>query len=853
MRTRKFISMLMLPAAFVACTNEDIYNDDFAANVEDQLVKDLMFNVSLDESVASRGVYAGDKDGNIFQNFYLEPEFYTAVEGSHQIGDLKLTSIEGFAGDMLGFSLVNGANAITNMPFYIAGYGSTKGTDEDAKNVIYAFDTDNDLYKLVDSNDENYVVEDFSKDLYEASIAEIKKLEANKPLTAEALDVRKGIVRNNAGVMSGNYIAYYPYNGDFTEPGGVPVVKLDYLPVYETSLATTQADAIKAANFYDKLFAISQTTNTVDGKTKSGNVSLLPRTGAVFFKIYNSGDADNKNKDVKIKRITVTAQEDAADDDFVLEGYVPMNDLSSIVATESSALIGAQFPATKVATGWEKEADDNQEQWVMVPCYPVSGKSVKLEVYDNAGRVAVINKTSVPGLGKSVTYTVDMKDLTFVETVRKVFTDTDFEDEIKTDGTLLLMGDITVKNTVTISTDLIINGAHKLTLKDATISGELTTGTGVDLVLEKGSSTNKLTLDKLTIPTGSEITLGGTAEKNISIATVENKGKLTIATASKAVNGVTTYTQSISFTTLNNAKEAVLSIEGALTATTINNDAQATISVKAPLTATTINNAAAVTTTPKYKAGVIEVTASTSAANVVNKGELTWNSTEDMNLVLTNEGTFKISSACAVVGAIVNEGEISVGNNVKFSDTTVTNNGTVNTEDKAIVTLIGTTSFVNNGTVKDNGTFSGLSRLTNAEGAKVIRKVTALTNLNAALAEDKLTAINIADDIVGEEGYEIETTKTIILNANLTLPVDNGEKSTISNIEFASDATLVGNVTADAIAVNANGTIGATSNVTVNGTITIAEDMKLTGSDNSYTICNDIAGKGSVTGTIYVK
>ena len=74
MRNKKLISMLMLSAGFVACTQDEIVENGFAG-IENQkdLVEDVILNVSLGENVLTRAEYAGDKDGNVFQQFYLEP------------------------------------------------------------------------------------------------------------------------------------------------------------------------------------------------------------------------------------------------------------------------------------------------------------------------------------------------------------------------------------------------------------------------------------------------------------------------------------------------------------------------------------------------------------------------------------------------------------------------------------------------------------------------------------------------------------------------------------------------------------------------------------------------------------
>lgn len=858
--------MLMLPAAFVACTNEDIIDGNFAEKAEKALVEDLTLNISLEESVASRGVYAGseDEDGNksIFQNFYLEPEF-------DEDGKLVLTDNDSFAGDMLGFSLVNGSNAITNMPFYIAGYGSAKATTADAKNVVYAFDNKEPLYAL--NFGDAYTVKDFTKALYTASVAAVAGSDAGEALDAEVMDVRKGIVRNNAGVMSGNYIAYYPYNAAFTEPGGVPVVALDYLKVYNNldkndvaqPVATTQAGAIEAADFYNKLFAISQTTNAVNGKTKSGDVSLLPRTGAVFFKIYNSAaNADGtKNEEVAIKRITVQAQENAAATDFVLTGTVPMDNLSSIVAKTSSSLIGAQFKPVTVALGYDAETKDNA-QWVMVPCYPVSGKSVKLEVYDNKGRVAVINKNSVPGLGKSVTYTVDMKNLNFEETVRKIFTADDFIEEIETEGTLELMGNIEVSQNVTIGKKLTIKGNHKLSLIGATtINADLTTEEGVNLQLDNATINAKLNLSQLTIAYGKTVTLGDVKAKDVTIGTVNNNGTLNVNTYKEEEGDVYVYKTAVVITTLNNKTNALtasvhggsLNINGALAVGTINNAAGATMIANAAFAATTINNAAGIakgSNSRAVNAATITIKNSTSAANVDNKGTFTWNSTADMNLNIVNTGTLTLAGNGKFVGTIDNSKTMNVTGTVQGNAGSITNTaGTITVEGSLI--LMASALEIEAGKVIDNGQISGANNIVVAEGAEFVKLVNSENTLVSALGAvgtaAKYTGVDV--DATAKDGITMTTaitaTKKIYLNGELTF-----KKASKLNagLEVKGASTVTGNSLAiSAVTVNKGASLnfGANSNVTVNGTIT--NNGTFNYASSAVVTCTGIAGNGTWT------
>lgn len=333
--------MMLIPAAFAACTNEDILEGPAVnGTLNGDVVKDVLFGISMSaDASATRGQYAGyakegdEENHKIFTNFYLEPKF--DGEG------LVLSNNSTFAGDMFGFCLSDGSKALTNLPFYIAGYGSKKGDGENDRPLIFPFAAhtvvgDNyksttTLYSLPFATNAYEVrATAMTKDEFDASVGLISNVTSAEDLAANVLDVRKAIVRNNAGVMSGQYIAYYPYNADFYTQGGIPVNSLNEGRALRTSvtLSATQKEAMTEAEFYDNLFAVSASPVTVDGKTKTGDIKLTPRTGAIFFKIFNAAEAgENKNAAVSIKRIVVQAQENAAETDFIHAGSVPMDNL----------------------------------------------------------------------------------------------------------------------------------------------------------------------------------------------------------------------------------------------------------------------------------------------------------------------------------------------------------------------------------------------------------------------------------------------------------------------------------------------------------------------------------------------
>lgn len=870
--------MLLIPAAFVACTNEDVL-DNYAVNeVSKNIVKDVVFNVSLDTEVVSRGAYAGStaESGKFspFNNFYLEPEF----DGS----DLVLTDNVGFHGDQMGFCLVNGSSAITNMPFYVAGYGSKKGTADNAKTTVYPFATHtegtdvwsstNALYSLGLDVDSYNVAAAFDKAAFVAAVSTVAANEKDEDLAVDALDPRKAIVRNNAGVMTGDYIAYYPYNPNFTEPGGVPVKDLKDLYVHTVAVsADTKAEALEeyvATSFKNNLFAISRTTNHVNGATKSGDVSVVPLTSVALFKIINTDETagNYKNKGVQIKRITVTAAENSEKTDFALDGTVALNDLNKIVATESSAIVGVQFPNFTVENGYEETSagvETGYRRYIAMPFYPVSGKKIQIDVYTTDGRVASTVKPTAPELGKAYTWTLDLGKLDFVATTRKIFTADDYIAEKATAGNLKLMRNIEVTADASSSVALNIEGDYKLTLKAGTISKNITfaEGTTVELqgavlggdavlkaekaIFNYASETtiaNHIEVEELTIPANSSVVLN-----DAEVTTVINNGTLRVRDAAE---------KTVEFTTLNNNKIFAVGTGYAATIGTLNNNAGATFALSGEITATVINNAAgipATLSTPAVPAAIINVYGGYADTDILgettfnNAGTIDWGAAAELDMTVNNSGSFTISGVCDFSGAFTNTGNLLVTGKVEGVAGSVTNStdGYIN-----VTNYFGFTTTklnINAGVVEDNGTINGNTNVTVAEGAEFIGNAgddnTLISALSSFNINGKYTGINVTNN-VNWPTTVASTDKKIYQKGNITFAnataLNGGLEVCTNSIVDATNGLTISEV---AIKTGATMNIAANSNVTVSGIIT--NNGAYVQNSSAVVWCNGIAGSGN--------
>lgn len=842
MKTTKIISALLLPALFAACS-DDTFEGNSIQNNEGQLVKDLSIITGINSGTdaSTRSGFAGGEKG-FFDNFYFEPAFDS--------NNLDLTDNSEIKGDQVGLCLPNptgNGNVLTNVPFYIAGYQATPEESKAAK--IFSLERTNDFYNITgqegsaDAFDERGEANDQAK--FEAMVTARK----DAVPVAGKVDITKSVFKTVAGVMTGNYILYSPFNKVFVDPTKpLPAVEL------KTIQTQTKAAIASTANIADhvlgiNLFAYSKAPFKVDGTNNAAKeMSMTPAAYFFQFKIYTSGSEMGKSDD-PIKLITVATADDAKA--FAKTGHVQAGATNSFIADATTAadMIGVDF-GTNIstipsATAETKNADALS---VYLSTYPVktalAGKDIVVKLYTEGGKVATITKAAAGSAiveGGTDYWNIDLNGVKFEEADRLVYNTATLEAELQgAAGTLIMKNDIT---TTVAAID------HAFTIK----------GENYTLTLNNDITLNdKCNFEcKTLIPAGKTLTV----KKDATFATLDNKGTIEFGA------DATTLTA----TTINNEGTITVSGKATLKATTINNKAVKTPAAKltvayttadnqGTLMATTINNAAGVVN--KNDAGKttldgeIEINGAVANTKIVNAGTL---KLEGLSLASTvtveNAGEFNIGKdgqTTRLDATIVNDGSVNIiSNSVADNYGKITNNGEIT--NNGVFTLLGSGQLINNGLISDLGTFSGLSRLTNSADAQVIRAVDGLTNLTPALAEAKITAVRINGD-VNTGTSAITTDKTIYLNANLTLPVAADKVSTIGKIVFeGTSKELTGNVKTNSIDVNNNATIKATSNVVVDGDITIAKSKTLTGEANSYTICNDIKGEGSKAGTIYVK
>jgi len=843
MKTRKLITALLMPAMFVACNNDEFENLNLENNFASDLVEDVAIAVGVEHNATeSRADFAGGTKG-VFDRFYFAPKFVG--------GTLQTTSNSAIMGDQVGLALPSAAadgKVVTNVPFYIAGYQAklADGTSEThtlAKNNAFYESSNAEAIKVAFETSGTTTTE--AK--FNAAVAALGA-DGYEGVAVGKTDIQRAVFKSVSGVMKGNYVLYYPYDDTFVEQGKIPALPLKSIQQqeYTTDTAVPTTDHVVAK---DALFAYSKTPFAVaGGKSQAKDMAMTPAAYFFQFKVFTSASSYFGSP---IKLITVSTADDAKA--FGVKGYVTAGTTNTFAADEATAvdMIGVEVdidPADYVLANEATYKTNAATAYLSTYAIPsqLASKNIVVRLYDTNGKVATIVKSAAGSAiveGGTDYWKLDLSGVKFETAERLVYNEETLSEEIAAGaGTLVLKNNITVTDAaLTIPSGFTINGQNYT----------LTMSQNLNLT---GTSTLNTTVK---IANGATLNVGDAAtgiKTASTIATVKNEGSV-IVNKNATLNA----------TTINNGGRVNASAAVDSPATfTVNATNNSTLYTNGKLVATAFNNAASVaynSTTVTVNSGSVTINGSVENTTFDNNGLIDWNTNMSSTVTMTNDGTLNLKGIGSTIAAtITNNGELnvsaldaSVAKTVKAVGATITNNGELNNYSNFM--LSGATVFTNNKKVNDYEVFSGLSRLTNAANAEVVRTVHAYNNLDIALNEEKITGVEIASDITVGEKIEINTSKKFYLKADLVFNMAKNEQQVLGEVAFigGTTPTLTGYLTTGAMTVNVDAFIGANSVVTVNGNINITQGKTLTGGIQSYTMCEDIIGRGTTSGPIYVK
>lgn len=878
MKTKYLLGAALVATAFSACTDDFLAEQDYSnQEFSTTLSEDFVLGVSLGDGVESRANWAGstDEDGNytsVFSNVYFSPAYASDA--------LDLSNTSAIKGDQIGLSLVGSNKALTNIPFFIAGYESNArlAAGSTAPKQIFALKnaSEGDLYYLGEPESDakktnlNYTtlvaqtptaLETAAGYVTDGTIATDN---------TNTFDVTKGLFKCHIPVMSGTYFAYFPFDKTILTQGDIKVPDL-------TAFAT-QAAANDKEYARSKMFAYSSAMQNFDHTKVSGQFSL-DKNAAVIFQVKLQNYAETTPTDQpNVKLVTISAEGD--DDAFVLGGAIGFDGTTAkfVEGAKTSGLMGVCLVNE---TGVQITADDeeNTPAVAYIPAYVKSDASgaIVVRAYTTTGKVyerkLSANISSYkPGSNKAPIIKMNLAAIEATDAENLVYNSASFASALNAESEgvidIKLMGDVVIDSEVFTSSNKKYNvsgGSIKFTNTPAVAPETTPTDVAMDELPAEITFECPVTIENAswTIASGKKVVFNG-GVTNKSAMSVTTKGTVSATTfnnlaGSLIVSGVTGEGNAASFTAteLNNTAAVTVGNYSAFNVTTINNK-----KVDSAIGTITVNNALAGTA----------YTINNNAGTTLN-----WGVEMPSALTLINAGTLNINGTVALNGANVsNAGTIALNTtsasatwNVKTG--TLTNSGNINvitnSTNVATLNILSNATVTNSKNITDNGTMSGMTFITNSGAdAKIIKVVTtgdgfvAANNKNgyttikvdASLSDLNVSTVNkdlilnnaIQFEAVDADGNAVQTVaKNITVNTNATLTT-NIEGLKCSNIVIAplnttADVTL--NVAANSV-VKVTGTI--TTNKYTAGTPAITKKGNLSIAAGASVFATDIVTNG---------
>lgn len=537
MKTSKLLTMLALPLAFAACTN-----DEFIANVETpatgevlSIGEDFALMVARDADEANtRADYhiVTEEDGSKMMRFFWMPKVKAA--GS------SLNDIESF--DKIGLGWLNVKSAqdgkiYTNYEFSHVAWPVHDKTSK------FQCDKWTDAYGIV------------------AGVAETDAAVASGAITdpedyaltngtGEA-DLHRGLfMTENKSIMGGDYIVYYPYDETIIENGYVKATSKREFSGFTAAANDEYENYLKG--LADETFYISSEPVELKGGVTANEFRMQAVSGIIRVKLNLDEVSSTPSKFDNITKIALYSE-----DGFITEVQLDASKIGS--ATGEGLYVGGTEKRVNTlvaeytdAAGTGKPAITGDVLNFCIPALPTTAKNVKVIIYRNDGTgfdgsvVIATNQNLTVKPGQITNLTLTLNDYAApVDGQIAVVDEASLQSAITeaTEGTTIyLLDDIKLENSLT------LDGSKTLTLMGGDIIVPAsTTGTATSLTLGKadnGSNDakkvtvwNKIIVEErgcCNLKAGLLNVLNNVTLKGI----VENKGQVVLGDGSNVVKGI---------------------------------------------------------------------------------------------------------------------------------------------------------------------------------------------------------------------------------------------------------------------------------------------------------------------------
>lgn len=534
MKTSKLLTMLALPLAFVACTNDEFVADNGSQATGEVLSigKDFALTVARggDDADTRAGYHiVTDEDGAKWLRFFWEPKVNA---GGSALTDIASTDKIGLG--WLNVPAAQDGRIYTNYEF------AHKAWPAHDKTSKYQCDAWKDAYGLVAgladddatvSNGEIATPQDYALDGGDA-------------------DLHRGLfMTDNKSIMAGDYIVYFPYDSSIIKNGYVKATSKKEFPANNGTAAFTAADNDGAETYLkglaDETFYISSEPVTLGGGVAANEFKMQAVSGIIRVKLNVANSAD-ANKFKGINKIALYSK-----DGFITEVELD----AKKIGTANGAGLYVKGTEKKVNTLVATYADENGSAVDLtndvlnfcIPALPTTAKNVQVIIYNATGS-AVINTgkdlTVNPGRISNLAVTLTADNMP-VDNQFPVVDEESLNSAITnaTDGAT-----ITLLDEIRLTAPLELDGSKALTLNGGNIiiPAEKNQAASEAIGLKLGGTA--ATAKRVTVNNNIIIEEKGccnkfagllTALNNVTLGgTVSNKGQVVFGDGTNAVKGI---------------------------------------------------------------------------------------------------------------------------------------------------------------------------------------------------------------------------------------------------------------------------------------------------------------------------
>lgn len=474
MRTRKLFLALALPMAFAACSNEEFIENNAAPAKGDlvELGEGFALTAQGLYGASTRGAWES-ADGKLGWS-WLPTILADATGANSKLGAKDV------AADEIGLcwtgELPDGTGGInsmvyTNYQFLHDGW-LAKGQEAAKFEECPPF-------ALV--NGKTY------EGIAEGSLNETSDLTTIKTQLADnankvnidgantELNLNTGVFKtSNKAIFGGSYIAYYPYNNKFADAASLPATS----PVLYESVTTGD---ISDPHVAKNTFMVGYAQNLIGG-AQASKLGLSPLSAIVSLQLKGAAGVTNT-----VTKIALWSQ-----DGFVTSVALDASKIkaSGAVAGEALYVAGTKKTASTIIADLKTPtALSTTAIKIYLPVLPTTAKGLKAIVYDNSGKVAVVD------LGKDYTFEAAKGSVVAVELGASSFSANTLiavdaaslkaavEGTYTTATNVTVIGDITLTADVTIKANVTVEGGKIIVPegKTLTVNGKATIKSTVDV------------------------------------------------------------------------------------------------------------------------------------------------------------------------------------------------------------------------------------------------------------------------------------------------------------------------------------------------------------------------------------